>query len=47
MTSEKPSLALRLLNLFCPPHLLEEIEGDLVQRYEKTSPEGAQEPNTG
>lgn len=26
---------LKLLRLFCPPHLLEEIEGDLMQRYEK------------
>ncbi len=25
----------RLLRLFCPGHLLEEIEGDLVQRFEK------------
>ncbi|MGE0590029.1 MAG: ABC transporter permease [Cyclobacteriaceae bacterium] len=27
--------SVRLLRLFCPPHLLEEIEGDLIQRYEK------------
>ncbi len=27
--------AFRLFRLFCPPHLLEEIEGDLTQRYEK------------
>ena len=26
---------LRLLRWFCPPHLLEEIEGDLLQRYER------------
>lgn len=26
---------LRLLRIFCPPHLLEEIEGDLLQRYER------------
>src|SRR5690242_18077846 len=25
----------QLLRTFCPPHLLEEIEGDLVQRYER------------
>src|SRR5690349_15163012 len=29
------SFALRLLRSFCPPHLLEEIEGDLLQRYER------------
>ncbi|HTH57580.1 MAG TPA: ABC transporter permease [Cyclobacteriaceae bacterium] len=27
--------AMRLLRTFCPPHLLEEIEGDLLQRYER------------
>lgn len=27
--------ALRLLRWFCPPQLLEEIEGDLLQRYER------------
>lgn len=26
---------MQILHLFCPPHLLEEIEGDLMQRYEK------------
>ena len=31
----KKQSAFSLLRLFCPPHLLEEIEGDLVQRYEK------------
>jgi putative ABC transport system permease protein len=25
----------RLLQLFCPPHLLEEIEGDLLQKFER------------
>src|SRR6478736_6620157 len=25
----------RLLRSFCPPHLLEEIEGDLLQKFEK------------
>lgn len=29
------SRALRFLRWFCPPHLLEEIEGDLLQRYER------------
>lgn len=28
-------LAIRLLRAFCPPHLLEEIEGDLLQRFER------------
>ncbi len=27
--------AFRLLRTFCPSHLLEEIEGDLLQRYER------------
>ncbi|MGE0770509.1 MAG: ABC transporter permease [Cyclobacteriaceae bacterium] len=35
MTSEKLHRSLRLLRWFCPPHLLEEIEGDLMQRYER------------
>ncbi len=25
----------RLLQVFCPPHLLEEIEGDLLQKFER------------
>ncbi len=29
----KESFAFRLLRFFCPPHLLEEIEGDLLQRF--------------
>lgn len=29
-----PNLALRFLRWFCPGHLLEEIEGDLVEKYE-------------
>jgi putative ABC transport system permease protein len=29
------NVALRLLRSFCPPHLLEEIEGDLCQRFER------------
>src|SRR6478609_6429877 len=30
-----PKLALRLLSWFCPQHLYEEIEGDLIQRFKK------------
>ncbi|MBX2962153.1 MAG: ABC transporter permease [Cyclobacteriaceae bacterium] len=29
------SRAIHLLRWFCPPHLLEEIEGDLLQKFEK------------
>ncbi|MBK8289788.1 MAG: hypothetical protein IPK96_01415 [Flammeovirgaceae bacterium] len=29
------SRILRFLRWFCPPQLLEEIEGDLLQRYER------------
>jgi len=29
------SIALRLLRRFCPSHLCEEIEGDLIQRFDK------------
>ncbi len=28
-------LSLRFLHSFCPPHLLEEIEGDLLQKFER------------
>ena len=28
-------ISLRLLRSFCPPHLLEEIEGDLIQKFER------------
>lgn len=31
----KNSHALRFLRWFCPPHLLEEIEGDLLQKFER------------
>lgn len=31
--NDKPYGAIRFLRWFCPPHLLEEIEGDLVQQY--------------
>ncbi|MBN8576195.1 MAG: ABC transporter permease [Cytophagales bacterium] len=34
-SKSKNVLALRLLRWFCPPHLFEEIEGDLLQRYER------------
>jgi putative ABC transport system permease protein len=30
-----PRWPLRLLKRFCPPHLYEEIEGDLIQKFEK------------
>jgi len=30
-----PNSPIKLLSWFCPPHLLEEIEGDLLQRYER------------
>lgn len=33
--SQKQKWQFRFLHLFFPPHLLEEIEGDLMQRYEK------------
>src|SRR5690349_18941326 len=29
------NLPFRLLRTFCPPHLLEEIEGDLMQRFDR------------
>lgn len=32
--SGPPQWILRLLQLFCPPHLFEEIEGDLIQRFD-------------
>jgi putative ABC transport system permease protein len=36
MTNEKlPRWIFRLLKLFCPDHLLEEIEGDLLQKYHR------------
>lgn len=38
MTPQKehiPQLPLKFLKWICPPHLLEEIEGDLVQKFEK------------
>jgi putative ABC transport system permease protein len=35
MSEEKMHWSLKLLRWFCPPQLLEEIEGDLLQRYER------------
>lgn len=35
MNDERSYRNLRLLRSFCPPYLLEEIEGDLLQRYER------------
>lgn len=35
MEQEKIPFAIRLLRSFCPLHLLEEIEGDLIQKYEQ------------
>lgn len=37
MNREKSSPILRLLRWFCPAHLLEEIEGDLQQKFERDS----------
>jgi len=33
--NKKDLFSFRLLRAFCPPHLLEEIEGDLLQKFEK------------
>jgi len=36
MSNEKPlGWIFRLLEVFCPDHLLEEIEGDLQQKYHR------------
>ncbi len=35
MSDDNLKFSLRLLRTFCPPHLLEEIEGDLLQRFER------------
>jgi putative ABC transport system permease protein len=35
MSEPKSIFSLRILRTFCPPHLLEEIEGDLIQKFEK------------
>src|SRR5689334_19255368 len=32
---EPPDKLLRILKVFCPEHLIEEIEGDLVQRFQR------------
>lgn len=34
-TSTPPKLALKLLSWFCPEHLYEELEGDLIQRFKR------------
>ena len=31
----RPERSLRFLQWFCPPELLEEIEGDLIQKFER------------
>jgi putative ABC transport system permease protein len=33
--NDSPRWPLRSLRWFCPPHLLEEIEGDLIQKFER------------
>ncbi len=35
MNNQLPKYALRLLQIFCPDHLCEEIEGDLIQKFNK------------
>jgi putative ABC transport system permease protein len=35
MSNEHRHTALRILNWFCPPHLHEEIEGDLIQKFDR------------
>jgi hypothetical protein len=35
MTEIKTIFSLRLLRWFCPDHLYEEIEGDLIQKFER------------
>jgi len=35
MNDAKFKFSFRLLRWFCPPHLLEEIEGDLLQKFER------------
>lgn len=37
MKKDSTPKALRILRWFCPPHLLEEIEGDLMQQYDRAS----------
>jgi putative ABC transport system permease protein len=40
MTEKKPqplAWMFRFLQWFCPPHLLEEIEGDLIERFERNA----------
>jgi putative ABC transport system permease protein len=35
MSKANKMLAIRLLRWFCPPHLFEEIEGDLIQKFNR------------
>ncbi|MBK7650072.1 MAG: hypothetical protein IPJ20_03990 [Flammeovirgaceae bacterium] len=35
MSNDKPHIAFRILKGFCPEHLYEEIEGDLIQKFER------------
>jgi putative ABC transport system permease protein len=35
MNKAELKYSLRFLRWFCPPQLLEEIEGDLIQKFEK------------
>jgi putative ABC transport system permease protein len=35
MSEDYPIFSIRLLRWFCPPHLLEEIEGDLIQKFNR------------
>ena len=35
MNNELPKWPLRFLQIICPGHLYEEIEGDLFQKFEK------------
>jgi putative ABC transport system permease protein len=35
VSNDKPHIAFRILKGFCPEHLYEEIEGDLIQKFER------------
>lgn len=35
--ASKPKAAFRFLHWFCPPQLVKEIEGDLIQKFENHS----------
>ena len=34
-STKPPCLVFKMLRWFCPVHLLEEIEGDLIQKFKK------------